>query len=411
MFSSVIGSLTYSSNILADLSTKTVEAYDTSFVSSVLLLLILSSLVLTFHNKGTTVHKVLGLLLLSIFVVFLWILQTQFLFIYIVYILAFISAVLMLFLSVVLMLPISTLTSKNLSTDKKGSYSVALFCLQDLYITETIVIAALVIVMLLYFIYVVLQYKNYLNNLPKFELNTQLRLISSTETLYDLHQYAWSRFRPESLPHTFYQNKLENRFYLIDTVYAYPTIKENHSSKTNQLYKKYIQTIGLIWAYLVHYLQLWSSKNTTAISLFFNSTAYTLLMATIYFWTLIDLFLRLMLNAVVYTYLVVRKTTVACFMLLFTKVGMPKDTSKIVTDTLVQTYLFVSIVGGLVVALATKQTWFADVKHVPNLELSQGLGQIKTLLYGEFSSFLLISTIVLLVALLGAAVMTRSNRK
>lgn len=71
MFSSVIGSLTYSSNILADLSTKTVEAYDTSFVSSVLLLLILSSLVLTFHNKGTTVHKVLGLLLLSIFVVFL----------------------------------------------------------------------------------------------------------------------------------------------------------------------------------------------------------------------------------------------------------------------------------------------------------------------------------------------------
>lgn len=71
MFSSIISSLTYSSNIITDLSTKTVEAYDTSFASSALLLLILSSLVLTFHSKGTTVHKVLGLLLLSIFVVFL----------------------------------------------------------------------------------------------------------------------------------------------------------------------------------------------------------------------------------------------------------------------------------------------------------------------------------------------------
>lgn len=152
----------------------------------------------------------------------------------------------MLFLSVVLMLPISTLTSKNLSTDKKSNYAVALLCVQDLRIMETIVVAVLVIVALFYFAYTVLQYKNYLNSLSKAELNTPLRLISSTETLYDLYQYAWSRFRAESLPRVFYKNKLENRFYLIDTAYAYPTIKENHLSKINQLYKKYIQTVGLI---------------------------------------------------------------------------------------------------------------------------------------------------------------------
>jgi hypothetical protein len=40
---------------------------------------------------------------------------TQFLFIYLVYILAFIGAVLMLFLSVVLMLPISTLNPGSVS--------------------------------------------------------------------------------------------------------------------------------------------------------------------------------------------------------------------------------------------------------------------------------------------------------
>jgi hypothetical protein len=40
--------------------------------------------------------------------------QTQFLFVYLVYILAFVGAVLMLFLSVVLMLPISTINQNSL---------------------------------------------------------------------------------------------------------------------------------------------------------------------------------------------------------------------------------------------------------------------------------------------------------
>lgn len=44
------------------------------------------------------------------------------------------------------------------------------------------------------------------------------------------------------------------------------------------------------------------------------------------------------------------------------------------------------------------------------IEDSLGLGQIKELLYGSQSYFLILSTIVLLVALLGAAVMTRNRR-
>jgi hypothetical protein len=49
----------------------TIEGLNDSFASTFLTLLILSALVLTFYSKGTTVHKVLGLLLVSIFVVFL----------------------------------------------------------------------------------------------------------------------------------------------------------------------------------------------------------------------------------------------------------------------------------------------------------------------------------------------------
>jgi hypothetical protein len=93
---------------------ETVELLNGYFVTASLTVLVILSLFLTFYKKGTAVHKVLGLLLVSVFVVFLWMYETQFLFIYLVYILAFISAVLMLFLSVVLMLPISTLTQKTL---------------------------------------------------------------------------------------------------------------------------------------------------------------------------------------------------------------------------------------------------------------------------------------------------------
>jgi len=50
---------------------KTIEMLNISFVSTVLTLFIVVSLVLTFYSSGTTVHKVLGLLLVSIFVVFL----------------------------------------------------------------------------------------------------------------------------------------------------------------------------------------------------------------------------------------------------------------------------------------------------------------------------------------------------
>jgi len=96
---------------IADNPKIVIEPLSSYFIIATLTGLIIISLLLTFYKKGSPIHKMLGLLLLSIFVVFLWIIQTQFLFIYLVYILAFISAVLMLFLSVILMLPISSTIS------------------------------------------------------------------------------------------------------------------------------------------------------------------------------------------------------------------------------------------------------------------------------------------------------------
>jgi len=48
--------------------------------------------------------------------------------------------------------------------------------------------------------------------------------------------------------------------------------------------------------------------------------------------------------------------------------------------------------------------------NIYNSEVEGGLGSIKFLLYENLSLFLLTSTFVLLVALLGAAVMTRNKR-
>jgi len=44
---------------------------DSYFVTTSLVILVVLSLILTFYQKGTAVHKVIGLLLVSIFVVFL----------------------------------------------------------------------------------------------------------------------------------------------------------------------------------------------------------------------------------------------------------------------------------------------------------------------------------------------------
>lgn len=65
------------------------------------------SLLLQVVRYGSIVTRVFALLLLTFSVVLMWVSQTAVLFVYLVYILAFISAVLMLFLSVVLMLPIN----------------------------------------------------------------------------------------------------------------------------------------------------------------------------------------------------------------------------------------------------------------------------------------------------------------
>ena len=78
------------------------------YVSSVYIFcLVVICLCMYFNRRDNLIYKVLNLAVLSVFVVALWSYLTDVTFIYVVYILTFVSAVVMLFLSVVLMLPTS----------------------------------------------------------------------------------------------------------------------------------------------------------------------------------------------------------------------------------------------------------------------------------------------------------------
>ena len=112
--------LTFLTNLLnfSTFNLKELFREDTSVIGFIFFVgLLLLMLFATFRNKSSPTHKVLALLLVSIITVLFWINETHFLFIYLVYILAFIGAVLMLFLSVVLMLPISTISSTSQHTN------------------------------------------------------------------------------------------------------------------------------------------------------------------------------------------------------------------------------------------------------------------------------------------------------
>lgn len=321
------------------------ELFNTSFVSLALLLSLLLSLVLTFHSKGTTVHKVLGLLLVSIFVVFLWILQTQFLFIYIVYIMAFISAVLMLFLSVVLMLPISTLTSKNATNNSK--------------VTSILF-------------------------LSMFSTGSELSVLPAELTLFSMffvfYLIYWLRVQSWSLGTVLFNQFLEE-------------------------YDEIIPDGKFHWTYWVGNLHIrYTHRFETKPHYIFNK-----FMAE-FFKALLIISFILEKKFIEDVYLPIRETLFIVGQLGVKAINLQINVLKVVTDIVLQTYLFISIFLSLAVSFFSKQLHPTFKATELNSEIVQGIGQLKTLLYGEFSLFLIFSTIVLLIALLGAAVMTRSKR-
>lgn len=236
--------------------------------------------------------------------------QTQFLFIYLVYILAFISAVLMLFLSVVLMLPISTLNN-NINKN----YIYPLFSVEFL---------------------------------EYFTLETIFLLI------------------------IFY-----NLLYVVNKNFLYSFIKKLiHTDNFNNGYV-------IINNYILNKYKL----STTSFIFHFNYLTYK-------FINIVTTISKLSFNSLVrYFYY---------FLFVFSN-NYNINKQKFI-DVIVQLYLFINMF--LIIILSQISVNSIQTSVIVE-EKVLGLGVLKDLLYNQYPAFLIISTTVLLVALIGAAIMTK----
>lgn len=335
------------------------EMLNTSLASTVLTLLIVASLVLTFHSSGTTVHKVLGLLLVSIFVVFLWILQTQFLFIYIVYIMAFISAVLMLFLSVVLMLPISTLTSKNYNIDSKhitNNFTTVILFITTVDAYDFVVFSLFIVITTVGFLsfcyLVVTSFKN---------VNYNVKSMWYFLVDNDFYNMLRGKGDYETLI-----NKADEVLFSSMTWH----IKTSTLRTAESFYNSYVLRSNFV-VHLLYWFVVFS---------YIEISYFTLILV-------VDLYKLIKKSAKLYNV-----------------------SFKHIMELLIQTSFYISVLTSVFALLTIKQSWFLGKINPLSFETSLGLSQIKDLLYGDYSYFLLFSTVVLLVALLGAAIMTRNKR-
>lgn len=359
------------------------DLQDNNFVFILLAFIISLSLISQFYSKASPVHKVIALLLLSVLVVFLWTYETQFLFIYLVYILAFVGAVLMLFLSVVLILPISTTNSVSSFTLLVGGIqpynkcdlvslrpaslsSSSNYSIVDCLLSHKLSITLLFIVFI--FIYhailkladnIVLNDINFKIWLEQFSFVLTARCSGESLTLFFSRNVVITNPLLKIWGQTNLNNNTPFRFL-------------NQESKLLVFLSQFSKTLASVLERALNQLAVIG----TIIYGFFRYTVYT--------------------SAHQLTLGLFSKDSYNTISNLFTKY---------LTECLVSFYLAVNLFI-LVVPSIT-----------PNLAESSlldtnfsGLSELRSLLYDNFGWFLLLSTIVLLVALLGVAVMTRNKK-
>lgn len=144
------------------------------------------------------IYKVLNLAVLSVFVVALWAYLTDVTFIYVVYILTFVSAVVMLFLSVVLMLP-----SSAIAVNSKNNVSPLLAMIFARFDYSAVASISTVLILIGYLLYAVYRTHKYRSTYdtygePKYPVKFQCKVdgknsssqVLSLEDFYDLRAYA-----------------------------------------------------------------------------------------------------------------------------------------------------------------------------------------------------------------------------
>jgi len=360
------------------------DLQDNNFVFILLVFIISLSLISQFYSKASPVHKVIALLLLSVLAVFLWTHETQFLFIYLVYILAFVGAVLILFLSVVLILPISTTNSvssfmllvsgvqpynkcdlvslRPASLSSPSNYSIV-----DSILSHKLSIILLFIIFI--FIYhAILKFVDDIMIFDKSNFKVWLEQFSFVLT---------ARCSGENLTSFFSHNVVVTNPLLkvwgqTDLNSDTPFRFLNQESKLLALLSQFSKGFASILERVLNQLAVIG----TIIYGFFRYAVYT--------------------SAYQLTFGLLSKGSYSVISNLFTKH---------LTECLVSFYLAINLF--ILVVPSTASSLAEGFLFDTNFS---GLSELRSLLYDNFGWFLLLSTIVLLVALLGVAVMTRNKK-
>jgi len=360
------------------------DLQDNNFVFILLAFIISLSLISQFYSKASPVHKVIALLLLSVLAVFLWTHETQFLFIYLVYILAFVGAVLILFLSVVLILPISATNSVSSfillvsgiqpynKCDFVSLRPTSLSSSSNYFIVDSILSHKLSITLL--FIVFIFIYHAIL------KLVDDMIILNESNFKIWLEQFSFvltARCSGENLTSFFSHN----------VVVANPLLKVwGQTDLNNDTPFRFLNQESKLLAFLSQFSEGFASVLERVL----NQLAVI--------GTIIYGFFRYAVYASVHqlTLGLFSRGSYSTISNLFTKYLM---------ECLVSFYLainlFILVVPSITSSLAESSSLDTNFS---------GLSELRSLLYDNFGWFLLLSTVVLLVALLGVAVMTRNKK-
>jgi len=360
------------------------DLQDNNFVFILLVFIISLSLISQFYSKASPVHKVIALLLLSVLAVFLWTHETQFLFIYLVYILAFVGAVLILFLSVVLILPISTTSSvssfmllvsdiqpynkydlvslRPASLSSSSNYSVV-----DSILSHKLSITLLFIIFI--FIYHAI-----------FKLVDDMILNESNFKVW-LEQFSFvltARCSGENLTSFFSRN----------VVVTNPLLKVwGQTDLNNDTPFRFLNQESQLLAFFSQF----SKGSASVLERVLNQLAVI--------GTIIYGFFRYAVYASAH------QLTLG----LFSK-GSYSMISNLFTKHLVECFVSLYLAINLFILVVPSITSILIEGSLLVDTNFSGLSELRSLLYDHFGWFLLLSTAVLLVALLGVAVMTRNKK-
>lgn len=356
-----------------------------SLIFTILVILILVSLWGISYSRATSVHKVIALLSLSILTVFLWMWETQFLFIYLVYILAFVGAVLMLFLSVVLMLPISTLQSaRNFSflmmVQPWPNFHISAVKASSLDITGWIhnyweSVYELVII---YFFILIASFFG--GTIVLASLGADFRRCLKDKgclLMSDLHLFIKYQIIANC------KINLGGRSIVPGSHFTGSPEKKYNNALFNKLsYHSFRLPIVLLEP------RVWKEKIPSSI-IYLANASLLLLAVLIYFFKVFSKLMLFIFEAVL------KRGRAALFLY---------------GEYIIQGILTWGLV--LTASEFSGKPYFTAHHNAPvSAETSEGsLSAIKWLLYEKYSSFLILSALVLLVALIAAAVMTRNKK-